>query len=90
MRGKKHSSGLPVSAPILFVHIGLLTDCVWGRATWTSTHVLVDVARDVMDLVVDGPESESVWAVYQGSPEDAEDAEPPMVGSAGDENLLYE
>ncbi|THH06652.1 hypothetical protein EW146_g9545 [Bondarzewia mesenterica] len=36
---------------------------------------LAEMAHDLMELVVDGPEAESVWAMYQGSPEREVDEE---------------
>jgi len=36
---------------------------------------LTDPARDLMDLVIEGPEVEAVWAAYQGEEESANDDE---------------
>jgi hypothetical protein len=49
---------------------------------------LADPARDVMDLVVAGPESESVWSLFQD--EDGKDEERDDDGQRGDGGRTFE
>lgn len=44
-----------------------------GLRSFLLHRFYIDLARDLMDLVVDGPESESVWAMYQGGDEEMEE-----------------
>jgi hypothetical protein len=33
------------------------------------------MARDLLDLVVEGPDGEGIWAAYQGEPEQGNDTD---------------
>jgi hypothetical protein len=54
---------------LLLSKVAIVTHLVW-----------VEMARDLLDLVVDGPESESVWNAFQDDPEDPEEMEEEFLG----------
>lgn len=37
-----------------------------------SVQWALDIARDLLDIVVDGPESDSIWSLYQENPDQNE------------------
>ena len=47
---------------------------MWDRRLLSGASVqwALDIARDLLDLVVDGPESDSIWSLYQENPDQNE------------------
>jgi hypothetical protein len=44
----------------------------WCFISGASVQWALDIARDLLDLVVDGPESDSIWSLYQENPDQNE------------------